>query len=48
MNTPSTVDGNWSWRMTSAQLEDEEAWSVLGDRTARHERAGRDKDSDKE
>jgi 4-alpha-glucanotransferase len=41
MNTPSTIDGNWSWRMTAEQLSDEGAWSVLGDRTKRHARTRR-------
>jgi 4-alpha-glucanotransferase len=29
MNTPATVVGNWSWRMTAAQLASP-AWSALG------------------
>lgn len=29
MNTPGTVDGNWAWRMTQAQLDADEPWSWL-------------------
>lgn len=29
MNTPATVEGNWAWRMTAAQLQDARAWDEL-------------------
>lgn len=38
MNTPSTTEGNWLWRMTRAQLDDDRAWRGLGDLTRRHGR----------
>jgi 4-alpha-glucanotransferase len=37
MNTPATVAGNWSWRMTQSQLSSA-AWSKLGDEVRRARR----------
>ena len=39
MNTPSTVEENWSWRMTREQLLDRDAWSWLEDLTELTDRA---------
>ena len=33
MNYPGTSEGNWSWRMTSEQLEDDRPWQRLGQLT---------------
>lgn len=33
MNTPATVEGNWSWRMTREQLYDDATWAFLADMT---------------
>lgn len=39
MNTPGTVDGNWSWRMSPGQLEADEPWSWLETATVISKRA---------
>ena len=39
MNIPSTVEGNWRWRMTQAQLDDEGVWARLGELTRQTQRA---------
>jgi 4-alpha-glucanotransferase len=38
MNTPGTVEGNWTWRMSAAELADDAAWEWLAEVT---ERSGR-------
>lgn len=38
MNTPGTAEGNWSWRMTQKQLDDEEPWEWLHDSTVQSSR----------
>ncbi len=40
MNTPATMRGNWSWRMTQAQLEDATVWQALGAQVRDHAREG--------
>ena len=40
MNTPATTQGNWTWRMTQAQLDDA-AWERLGEEARAAQRAGR-------
>ena len=38
MNTPATSAGNWSWRMTRDQLDDQARWDALAARTRSHDR----------
>ena len=38
MNTPGQAEGNWQWRMTTEELEDDEVVRWLGELTSRCER----------
>lgn len=39
MNIPSTVEGNWMWRMTQDQLDHQGVWQRLGELTQHAKRA---------
>ncbi len=38
-NTPGTSEGNWRWRLTQEQLNDQGAWSAVGDVIQQYTRA---------